>query len=88
MRAGSGKTLAVSTVTTKPKQKRAPKFFKWVVEFQVDQSWVADGFDPDNEDFHAMLARRIGGAYNHELRARVLAAPAANLVRKVQGYES
>jgi len=65
---------------------RVPKWFKWTVELQVDSTWVADGFDLDNERAHEMLAKYISHAYNTELKARVLTKPARKLIRKAQGY--
>ena len=62
--------------------------FKWVVEFSVDPSWVADGFELTQERALAMLASDIGGAYNHEIDARIVRAPTAARIRRVQGCES
>ena len=64
-----------------------PKF-KWTVEFTVDASWVADGFEITAERAHDMLAATIGGAFNHEISAKVLKAPPQAAIRKVQGYTS
>ncbi len=59
---------------------------KWVVRFEVDESWVADGFNLTKERAHDMLARAIGGAYNHELKAVIVERPLAKTIRKLQGY--
>lgn len=63
-----------------------PKFFKWVIEIEVEKSWVADGFDMDNERAHAMLATTLPYAYNTELKARVIKRPDPKAIRKAQGY--
>jgi hypothetical protein len=62
--------------------------FKWVVEIEVDPSWVADGFDMNDERAHSMLAKALPYAYNHELKARVLRAPSADRIARQQGYKS
>ncbi len=60
--------------------------FRWVVEFEVAECWVADGFNPDDDDVLTMLATRLGWAnIGRELGARVLRAPPADEVRRVQG---
>lgn len=62
-----------------------PKFFKWVVEIEVEESWVADGFDMTDERAHDMLAHTLPYAYNYELKAKVISAPEAAEIRKAQG---
>lgn len=62
------------------------KWFKWVVEIQVKQSWIADGFNMDNERAHDMLAHTLPGAYGYELRAKVIAAPPLEEILRKQGY--
>lgn len=63
------------------------KKLKWVVEFSVDQSWVADGFDLDNERALEMLSNDLTFAYPHELAAKILKKPDAKLIKKLQGWE-
>lgn len=62
------------------------KFFKWTVEFQVAECWVADGFDMTDERAHQMLASDLGWAHGSELRARVIKSAPAAEVAKTQGY--
>jgi hypothetical protein len=61
--------------------------FKWTVEFEVDETWVADGFDLTDERALQMLANDLSYAYGHELGAKVLKAPKPEAVRKAQGYK-
>lgn len=61
------------------------KWFKWTVEVSVEQSWIADGFDLDNERAKAMLAKTLPYANNAELRAKVITKPDRKLIRKAQG---
>jgi hypothetical protein len=62
------------------------KWFKWVVEFQVDTTWVADGFEMTDERAADMLANDLQSAYTHELRAKVIKRPALSKILAVQGY--
>ena len=64
------------------------KKFKWTVEFEIDEKWVADGFN--FTDFIAldMLSDRLKFAdMNDELAARVVKCPTANAVLRAQGYD-
>jgi hypothetical protein len=63
------------------------KKFKWTVEFEVAECWVADGFDLTDERAHDMLAQRLSAAYGHELKARVIKYPKALDVAKAQGFK-
>lgn len=58
--------------------------FKWVVEFEIDEVWVADGFEMTDERANAMIQSEIGYAYDYEAKAKVLKAPPQSAIRKVQ----
>lgn len=62
------------------------KFFKWTVEFQVSDNWVADGFELTDERALEMLQNDLSYAYGYELKAKVISAPDQEAIRKVQGY--
>ena len=64
-----------------------PKTFKWVVEFEVAEAWVADGFDLTDERALSMLANDLSWAHGSELGAKVIKAPDPNEIRVAQGYE-
>lgn len=63
------------------------RFFRWVVEIEVDELWVEDGFNLNDEGLRYMLEHRLPWAYGHEFRGRVIAAPDPIAVRIVQGAE-
>jgi hypothetical protein len=65
----------------------AKRWFKWTVEIKVDQSWVADGFNLDNERAQSMLANTLPHAYGYELKAKVVAAPPLEEILRKQGYK-
>ena len=58
----------------------------WTVQFAVDESWVADGFDLTEERAKEMLNGDLRYAYGHELGAKVVKSPSAERVARLQGY--
>ena len=63
-----------------------PRRFKWTVEIEVDEKWVADGFDLTEERVVDMLQNDLRYAYESEVGARVLKAPSKKDIRVAQGY--
>lgn len=59
---------------------------RWTVEFAVDSSWVADGFDLTDERAKEMLNQDLRYAYGHELGAKILKYPSAERVARLQGF--
>jgi hypothetical protein len=60
---------------------------KWTVQFEIDECWVADGFNLTDERALDMLAHDLGWAnVGMELGAKVIKAPDPHLIRKLQGY--
>ena len=64
------------------------KTFKWVVEFEVTEDWVADGFDINQNTATDMMANALPYANNDEFKATVLKAPEPKSIRQTQGYTS
>ena len=60
--------------------------FKWIVEFTVDETWVADGFNMTADRAKEMLHRDLGYAYSCELAAKIIASPDEDKIAKCQGY--
>lgn len=60
--------------------------FKWTVEFEVAEIWVADGFDLDDERALEMLNADLRFATSGEITAKVTRAPDPAKIRKAQGY--
>ena len=58
--------------------------FTWIVEFEVDKIWVADGFDPSSNDFKDMLWNNLSYAYSHEIYARIVKAPERSQIQRAQ----
>lgn len=66
--------------------KRRSRRFKWVVEFEVDLTWVEDGFDLTDERALNMLSHDLSYAHiDTELGAKVLKAPKAMDLAKARG---
>ena len=63
------------------------KIFKWVVEFEVTEAWVADGFNLSEEKAKNMLANCLPFAYGTELSAKIKKAPSEKSIRLMQGYK-
>lgn len=61
-------------------------FLKWTIEIAVHDSWVADGFDMDDERAKEMLNSNLPYAYGHELKAKVIKRPLKSVIKKLQGY--
>lgn len=63
--------------------------FKWTVEFEVDECWVADGFELTDERALDMLSHDLGWAnVNTELGAKVIKSPDQEKIAHAQGYQS
>lgn len=65
------------------------KIFKWIVEFEVSETWVADGFNLTQERALDMLSNDLGWAdIGTELSAKIIKSPNIEEIAKVQGYTS
>ena len=64
----------------------AQRTFKWVLEVEVSEYWVADGFDITEENVQDIANALNPYAIEGEYRVRILQAPAPELVRQAQGY--
>jgi hypothetical protein len=62
------------------------KTFKWVVEFEVTENWIADGFNITDQKVTGMIEQALPFASGAEFSAKVIKAPDAKLIRKTQGY--
>ena len=62
------------------------KRFKWTIEIEVDETWVADGFNLTDDSATEMLGKRLGWAYSHEFSARVLTSPPPVEIQRAQGF--
>ena len=49
-------------------------FNRFIVQFEVDQKWIDDGFTLDDERALEMLINALPFAYTHELKAKVIQA--------------
>ena len=62
------------------------KKFTWIVEFTIDPSWVADGFELTEERAKEMIENELPHSYFHETSVRIIKAPREDLIKKEQGY--
>lgn len=61
------------------------KKFRWTLEIEIDETWVADGFDLTDQRAHDMLCAALGYAASTEIRCRVTKRPPMADVNIVQG---
>ena len=65
----------------------APRKFVWTISVEVDPVWVADGFDPDADQFKdAILSGMLGYAREDEVTVRIVKTPDRAAVLTEQGY--
>lgn len=83
---------ALNNATKPPKVNR--DWYRWVVEVEVHKTWVEveDGFDFSSFNgftgdgaAHERIRSLAPHAFSHEVRAKILEAPAAERIRIVQG---
>ena len=60
--------------------------FKWTLEIEVSEYWVADGFDITEENVQDIADALLPYAIEGEYRVRILQAPDPETVRQAQGY--
>jgi hypothetical protein len=71
-----------------PNPNPADDMFRWTVEFEVAETWVADGFDLTDQRAIEMLSGDLRYAnVDAELGAKVITAPDPKEIRKAQGYD-
>jgi hypothetical protein len=61
-------------------------YFRWTVQIDVHETWVADGFELTEERLHDMITKDLNFAYGHEVSGRILKAPPKKQIRLAQGY--
>lgn len=64
------------------------KRFKWVVEIDVAETWVADGFDLTPERLEDILGKVLNYANGSEYSGRVIARPRDSEVAAAMGYRT
>jgi hypothetical protein len=63
------------------------KTFKWVVEFEVTENWVADGFNIDQRRAFNIIEGVLPYASGMEIKATVKKSPSEAAIKKAQGYK-
>jgi len=65
-----------------PKKRR----FKWTVEIEVDEIWVADGYEATAERVQeAILSYSLGYARDEEVKVKIIKAPSRKSIAAAQG---
>jgi hypothetical protein len=60
--------------------------FRWLIEVEVNEVWVADGFDFDEDRCDQVRENLIGYADPDEVQVRVVKTPSPVEIRQSQGY--
>lgn len=61
--------------------------FKWTAEIEVDETWIADGFELTAEDLkNAILEHMLGYADDSEVNVEIVKSPSEDEIREAQGY--
>jgi hypothetical protein len=64
------------------------RFYRWLCEIEVNETWVADGFNLTDDRLKEMVASDLTMAHSVEFRARVFHAPPEDSVARAQGYSN
>lgn len=62
--------------------------FKWTVEFAIDESWVADGFELTEGRAKDMIEEQLPYAYGFETSVKIIKTPPLKDIWNAQGYAS
>lgn len=65
----------------------AAKKFRWTIQVEVDEKWVADGFNLTESRATAIFLRELGYATSAEVTCKVLKAPNADTIAQAQGFK-
>lgn len=72
---------------TKSDEPDPNKFFKWTVEIEVNEVWVADGFQVTEEGLRdAFQEYFLPLSTEGEVKVAVVKTPTVKALRKAQGY--
>ena len=63
------------------------RMFKWTIEIAVDQIWVEDGFNMQDDYIEHLQEGFIPWSAAGEVKVKVLTRPDEKEIRKVQGYK-
>jgi hypothetical protein len=61
------------------------RFYKWVLELEVNETWIADGFNMTEKRWKDWAADGLSRLNANEFRARVVHAPSPESIAKAQG---
>lgn len=61
--------------------------FKWVAEIEIDEFWVMDGLNLNNDRLQEILLSHFGYARSDEIKVKIIAEPDPNVIMDCQGYE-
>lgn len=67
--------------------KAALQRFRWIVEFEVAGTWVANGFIMSSDEAQDMIQKRLWYAREDEVSGKILMSPPLDDIAVCQGYK-
>lgn len=61
------------------------KSFKWIVEFTVNEIWVEDGFDLNEDRAKEMIESALPFSNSSETKVKIIKFPSKKTISKIQG---
>lgn len=59
---------------------------KYIIEIQIANTWIADGFNiSTNQDVKDLLRQLLPYAYDHEVKGKVIHKPDIKVIKRLQG---
>jgi hypothetical protein len=62
--------------------------FTWTCEIEIDETWVADGFNLTHDRLDGILRAALPLARGGDIRVRIITAPDADEIRDAQGFKT
>lgn len=57
---------------------------KWVIEFEVSEEWIADGFEITETRANCMISAALPFATSSEFSAKIISKPSKSVIKKIQ----
>lgn len=80
--------LNASFKVTNDSEPNPNRFYKWILELEVNETWVADGFNLTEKQWKDWAADGLAHLNASEFRTRVIHAPSVDSIAKAQGFDS
>lgn len=72
----------------KPAKPAKPAKFVWTIQIEVDEVWIADGYNLTKDRAIYMVLSDLSSATSDEVCVKVLSKPSNSSIANAQGYSS